>query len=125
MNTSDPSQPGPDDALVQQLMALGAVPDLQHLLYQQMGYGNQLYQTPSPEGRHVGNTYVASSPLEHMSAALQRYMGGKQMQEATQGLQRTFQQQTEGRTRGMAEALRRLLGGQQAPAEQPVMPMEY
>ena len=45
-----------------------------------MGVGHGLMSTPQPEGRNVGHTYVASSPLEHMSAAANRGLGSLMMQ---------------------------------------------
>ena len=44
-----------------------------------MGMGQQMMGTPQPEGRNVGHTYVASSPLEHLSSAVQRVMGAGMM----------------------------------------------
>lgn len=56
-----------------------------------MGMGQSLTQTPTPEGRNVGHTYVASSPLEHLSAALQRGVGyglvGRGQQQRGTGIQ--------------------------------------
>ena len=37
--------------------------------------GEGMMQTPGAQGMRVGNTYVASSPLEHLSVAMARAMG--------------------------------------------------
>ncbi len=46
-----------------------------------MGMGQQMFQTPGAEGRNVGHTYVAASPIEHMGNALQRVMGARMIQQ--------------------------------------------
>ena len=56
-----------------------------------MGLGHELLGTPGAEGRNVGHTYVASSPLEHLSVAANRglgaYMMGQGMQSRGTGIQ--------------------------------------
>jgi hypothetical protein len=54
-----------------------------------MKMGADLWNTPSAKGQNVGQTYVASSPLEHLSVALQRGLGASklnQSQATQQGL---------------------------------------
>ena len=69
------SMAGPDvqDAMIQ----AGLVPQRMGIAQQGMGIAQGLANTPTPEGRTVGRTYVASSPLEHLSAALRQYQGAK------------------------------------------------
>jgi hypothetical protein len=53
--------------------------------------GKSLYDTESPEGRQAGNNqfsvYVAANPLEHLAAGANKFMGGKQMADAREGLE--------------------------------------
>lgn len=103
-----------DEETLNAMVALGAIPEEQAMLMkqQQMGYG--LMQTPSAEGRTVGHTYVAASPLEHLSVALHKYMGAKRIKDAEQGYRNTLAQQTAGRS-----AYARALGRHFQQANQP------
>ena len=62
----------------------------------QMGIGNELLNTPTAEGRNVGRTYVASSPLEHMSVALRRGIGAQKMNQAGADQQAALGQRSTG-----------------------------
>jgi hypothetical protein len=85
------------NAFLEQIGALGAVPDEQGLLMRQANQGQALMNTPSAAGQNVGGTYRASSPLEHLSVALQRVMGAKQQQGAEDAFRQTLDTQTKGR----------------------------
>ncbi len=87
------------------MVALGAIPEEQALLMRQRTSGEAMMGTPAAQGRNVGQTYVASSPLEHLSVALERGMGGRRMNAADAGMMDTFQRQTAGRKAG-ADAYR-------------------
>lgn len=108
-----------DEALIQQLVALGAIPEEQALLMRQMQQGEGMMGAPSAQGMRVGSTYVASSPMEHAAVALQRYLGQRQMAEAEKGYRGTLGEQTSGRS-AAAEALRKLMMQQQAPPMDPM-----
>jgi hypothetical protein len=41
--------------------------------------GSTDYSTPQPKGNNLGYTFVASNPLEHLAAAIQRTQGGIRM----------------------------------------------
>ncbi len=80
-----------------------------------MGMGGQMMGAERPQGREVGRTYVASSPLEHMAAALQRAMGGAMIGRGQ-----------EQRKKGLGAFIRSLGAGQppMAPTAAPVAPEE-
>ena len=51
---------------------------------EQIGMGQHLMQTPGAQGREVGRTYVASSPLEHAGVLAQRMAGSQMMGQGQQ-----------------------------------------
>ena len=67
----------PDDMelLIQQMAAMGISPEVMGMISHQMNRGESLQDTPMAQGRQVGNTYVASSPLEHLSTAMRKIQG--------------------------------------------------
>jgi hypothetical protein len=67
------------------------------MLLRQADQGLSMQNTPAPQGQNVGQTYVASSPLEHIAAAFQRYQGGQKQKTAEQGFADTLTRQTAGR----------------------------
>jgi hypothetical protein len=94
-NLADPSLPTlggppPVDPFIQSLAALGIGPEELAMFLRQSDQGYAATQTPSAQGRNVGSTYVASSPLEHLSVALERGMGGRQQQAADEGYRSTL-----------------------------------
>lgn len=115
-----------DEAMIQALVELGAIPEEQALLMRQADQGLAMQGAPTPQGMSVGGTYVASSPLEHLSAALQRGLGAKKQQGAEEAFRGTLGKQTQGR-QGYADALMRLLRGQQQEPQAAVteMPTMY
>lgn len=74
-----------------------------------MGMGAGLMQTPGAEGRNVGRTYVASSPLEHLASASSRGLGAYMMNKG--------QQQRGAGIQAFINALRQ-------PPQQPVGPVQ-
>lgn len=117
---------GMDPATIQSMVDAGLIPQQMGLQQHQADIGNQMFQTPSAEGRNVGHTYVASSPLEHLSVAVQRAMGASKMQDAMRQQQALLQQS--GKTQGagwqqIVEAMRRRQA-QQPQAAQPDVSME-
>lgn len=87
------------ETLQMMLKALGAP--------ETMGVGHELLGTPGAEGRNVGHTYVASSPLEHLGVAAQRGLGAYMMGRG--------QQQRGAGIRAYIEALRGRRGLQPDP----------
>ena len=69
-------QEGDPEAL-QALIDATLSEDRAGLAGQQMKMGQGLMQTPGAEERSVGGTYVAASPLEHLSTAMSRAMGAQ------------------------------------------------
>ena len=104
-----------DEALIQQLVALGAIPEEQALMLRQADQGAGMMQTPSAQGMNVGGTFKASSPVEHLSVALQRMLGGKMQKAALSQYQGTLGKQTAGRGVYADALLKMLNGGQQQP----------
>lgn len=113
-----------DEALIQQLVALGAIPEEQALLMRQMEQGAGMMQAPGAQGMNVGGTYTAANPLEHLSVALQRAMGGQMQKGAESKYRGTLGQQTQGRS-AYADALRKLLEQEQAPQIPPLLASPY
>jgi hypothetical protein len=108
-----------DEALIQMLVQLGAIPEEQALLMRQMDQGAGMMQTPGAQGQNVGGTYVASNPLEHLSVALQRGMGAQKQRGAEGAYRDTLGKQTAGRS-AYAEALKRLMEQQMTGQAQPM-----
>ena len=103
--------------MLQQLIALGAIPEENATFQAQMAQGQGQMQTPGAEGMRVGGTYVAANPLEHLAVALQRGMGGRAVNQGREGIQANLAKQTAGRG-GYADALIKALMGGGAPAPQ-------
>jgi hypothetical protein len=83
--------------LIQAMSQISTIPDEQGLAMKQLGMGTDLAQTPGAEGTKLGYTYVASSPLEHLAVALNRYRGIRDQQSAKQQMLDTFGRQRTGR----------------------------
>ena len=113
VNPAQPTgqQPTGEGDLISQLVALGAIPEEQALLMRQADQGAGMAMTPGPQGMNVAGTYVASSPLEHLSSALQRVMGSRMQDEALGQYRDTLGKQTAGRG-SYADALMKLMQGQ-------------
>jgi len=96
---------GDPDAL-QAVMDLGIFSDKMGLEGQQSQMGAQMMQTPSAEGQRVGGTYVAANPLEHLSTAMSRILGAKQMGDSRTRMEDLIKRKGQGLTnyaRGMAQ----------------------
>ena len=103
--------------LMQRLSEAGIFPDEMDLLGAQMKRAQALRQTPSAQGREVGNTYVASSPLEHLATGLQRVIGQRDVN-ATTGQQTDALGRMRANAVALAQALRRGGQGSQPPSRQ-------
>lgn len=87
-----------DPAALQQMMEAGVVPEQLALQAQQAKRGQGLADTQTPQGMQVGGSYVASSPLEHLSAAIRQGAGGVMQGKAAQAQQDALKQAIAGRT---------------------------
>ena len=65
---------------LEQLIALGIIPDEQAGLNQQMDQANQLRNTPIPKGGMAGRVYVGD-PFGALAAGFDRYQGNKQIKQ--------------------------------------------
>jgi hypothetical protein len=87
------TNPGALDQMIQG----GQAPEQMQLQAQQAKRGSSLADTQQPQGMHVGGTYMASSPLEHLAAALRQGKGLSMEKQAAQAQQQALQQQGAGR----------------------------
>lgn len=102
-----------DPATLQKMVESGLYDERSKPLAQRFGVGNEMMQTPMAQGRNVGNTYVASSPIEHLSNAIRQALGAKMAGGAMQGENDLASQRGQGRL-----AYMRLL------AQQPQQPQD-
>jgi len=112
--------------LIGKMAGVGAYPERQALLMEQMRRAQALASTPGAQGLHAGGTFVAASPLEHLGVALNRTLGQIQQGSIT-GAQRKLieadQATREGIARIMAEAMRKYR--QQQMPQQQQEPAQY
>jgi hypothetical protein len=99
------------DEELQQLMALGIIPDQQSNIKEQMAQANALRQN-KPEMRGNGRVMVAANPLEFLGQGIQNYKAGKDLKELKKQQDALLQQQVAGRG-AFYKALRR-------PGQQPI-----
>ena len=66
-----------DEPTLQKMIDAGLFEESSNPLNQQFGIGQKMMDTPSAQGRQVGNTYVASSPLEHLANAVRQAVGAR------------------------------------------------
>lgn len=71
-----------DPQTLQAMIDAGLVDDRMGLAGKQLGIAHEQFNTPGADGRNVGHTYVASSPMEHLAVAMRRYQGARGMQGA-------------------------------------------
>ena len=107
----DPAAGGNADALLQALISLGAIPEEQALLMRQANQGQSMQDMPNAQGQRVGGTYVAASPLEHLSVAFNRVMGANKQRDAEEAYRASLEKQTAGRGDYAAALLKALNGG--------------
>jgi hypothetical protein len=106
--------------LLAQLSEMGIAPDELDMLHQQVQRAQALRNTPGAQGREVGRTYVASSPLEHLAVGLQRVQGQQGIQGGEQS-QAALLQRLQAKAQALGMALRG--GGQQQGPPQPPLDM--
>lgn len=81
----------------QAMIDAGLVPQRMGVERQMADMGMGLAQTPTPEGRNVGHTYVASSPLEHLASAVRQGVGAKMSADSMKHQGHLIDQQGAGR----------------------------
>lgn len=86
------------DEDIQQLMELGIIPDQLEGLKGQMETAEKLRSRRGPQGTDTGRVYVAASPLEHLSYALQGMKAGKDLDRMRAEQQALLKKQASGRS---------------------------
>ncbi len=87
------------DEEIQQLIALGIIPDQQGQLQQQMKTAEQLRYNNTPQMRgEGGRVQTAANPLEFLVAGIQGHKAGKQLDELRKKQDELLQQQVMGRS---------------------------
>ena len=81
---ADPYGDDSYEATLAQMAQAGAIPIEQARLMAAMRRA-QANVIPTPQGREVGRTYVASSPLEHLASAMSKVWANRDMQQAEAG----------------------------------------
>ena len=102
---SDPLE-GMSEEQLQQLVALGLIPDKQDALATQLAQAAKLRNQGAPKGYDTGRVYTAASPLEHFASALERGMAGREMKDIYNRRDELLKQQQSGR----GEFLRAMYG---------------
>lgn len=107
--TADQMQMSPE--LLALLQQIAGTPEAQQLLQGQSDVGLGMYGTPGAQGMHVGGTYTAANPLEHMSVALQKALGANKYRTAQDEMRANVEKQGAARSATMADILEQMLGG--------------
>jgi hypothetical protein len=89
--------------LLQQIIDAGLADDRMGMAGQKARTGASLFGTPGAQGMNVGGTYRAASPLEHLSTAMSRILGGKMQRDAHGEMEGLLGQKAAGR-RAMGQA---------------------
>lgn len=87
-----------DEETLQQLMALGIIPEELEGLKEQISSAQQIRDRRGPQGYDTGRMYVAASPLEHAAFAMQGIKAGKDMEKARLEQQKLLAEQVRGRS---------------------------
>lgn len=85
------------DEELEQLMALGIIPDQQGALEKQMALAEQLRYRNAPEMRQGSRVSTAAHPLEFIANGIEGYRAGKQLDELRKKQEELLQQQVQGR----------------------------
>lgn len=94
----DPSTLSMEDItpeMLEQLKAMGVIPEEMTLLDAQLQQANLLRNAAGPEGLDSGRVYTAANPMEHIGGLMQKYNANKE----ARGI--------EDRQRGMIDILRK------------------
>lgn len=82
---------------LQQLMALGVIPDQQSSLEDQIQQAQLIRNRQAPKGYDTGRVYVAANPLEHLARALQGIQAGRELKNLRSEQQKLLAEQIRGR----------------------------
>ena len=86
------------DEELEQLMALGIIPDQQSALEKQMAIAQELRHGKGPEMRGGGGGYqTAANPLEFLASGLEKRKAGKEIDDLRARQEAMLQQQVQGR----------------------------
>lgn len=88
---------GLDEEQLQQLMALGIIPEQQGALAQQMKIANGLRDTEGSQMRTAGRVSVAANPMEEIGSVLKQYAGTRDLKALQQKQEGLMQQQAKSR----------------------------
>lgn len=105
-----------DPKTLQMMVEAGLFDERSKPLDQQMGIGRGLMETPSAQGRTVGNAYVASSPLEHLSNAIRQMAGARMSGKAMGGMGELADKRGAGRL-AYLNLIAQRMGQQASPAD--------
>jgi uncharacterized protein with von Willebrand factor type A (vWA) domain len=86
-----------NDEDIQQLMALGIIPEQMEGLKSQMQTAQSLRDRGPPKGTDTGRVYVAANPLEHLAYALEGMKAGKEIDRSRAEQQKLLAEQIRGR----------------------------
>jgi hypothetical protein len=104
-----------DPEMADQLAQMGLYGDKAALFGQDTKRADLQRGIASPEGRFVGSTYVAASPLEHLGVAMQRMAGQQNLSNARQAQEQLMSGDVaarKGLASAMAQAMRRRREGE-------------
>lgn len=88
------------DEDIQQLVALGIIPDQQKDLDSQMATAQAIRDKGAPQGQYSrGGVYTAASPLEHIAYAAQGIKAGHDLNKLRGEQQKLLAQQIRGRSK--------------------------
>ena len=109
-----------DPTTLQKMIDAGIFDESSKPLTQQFEIGQKMMDTPSAQGRQVGNTYVASSPLEHLANAVRQIVGSRISGNAMTGEKDLATKRGAGRLAYLEMLKKRAAAqsGQQPPEEQ-------
>src|SRR5688572_19776481 len=86
------------DEEIQQLIALGIIPDQQSDIKDQMKLAEQLRYNNSPEMRHGSRVSTAAHPLEFIASAIQGIKAQKQLEDLRKQQGSLLDEQVKGRS---------------------------
>lgn len=90
----DPS--GLTEEEIQQLIAMGVIPDQQDAIGQQMAQAQALRHGPGPQGRQTNAAFVAANPLEFVGDFMTKRDAAKDIEDLKRQQEELLRQRTEG-----------------------------
>ena len=96
---------------LQQLIALGSLPDEQNALQDQIKQAQMIRNRQAPQGTQAGRVYVAANPLEHLAYAMQGIKADRDIKNLRSQQQDVLRRQNEGRMSYLDALLGRLRMG--------------